>query len=245
MDKKQEAPKKEVNKAPEYDLRALFDAGCHFGHRRRKWHPKMAPYIYTEKDGIHIFDLEKTATQLQKAYNYAYKLGKQGKNLLFVGTKRQAREVVSEAAKSANAMYITSRWLGGFLTNWQQIRRSLNKMNNIEDGLATGKYDGHTKYERVQLEKQKSRLERFFIGVKKIKDKPDCLFVIDPNHEKKVVIEARKMGVPVIALIDTNANPEDVDLVIPANDDAVNSVKLIANEIAKAYLQGKQEAKKK
>lgn len=237
------------NKAPDYDLESLLEAGCHFGHQKRKWHPKMAEYIYAEKDGVHIFDLAKTAEQLKKAYNYVYQLGKEGKNIIIIGTKRQAREVVKTAALDAGLMYINSRWLGGFLTNWEQIKKSLKRMIEIEEGLKTDKFKGYTKYEQVQLEKERVRKARFFEGVRELVNKkdqqlPDCLFVIDTNREKISVKEANQVGIPVIGLADSNANPSLLDIVIPANDDALKSLSLIVNEIAKAYKEGKKESKK-
>lgn len=228
------------NKAPEYDLTALLEAGCHFGHQKRKWHPKMKPFIYMEKDGVHIFDLEKTAAQLQQAYNYAYELGKTGKTMIVVGTKRQVKDVVKTAAKNAGLFYMTSRWLGGLLTNWDQVRLSIKRMTEIESGLKTDKFKGYTKYERNQLEKELNRLERFFDGVRDLKTKPDCIFVIDPIREKNAVAEAAKMDVPVMALADSNADPSLVSaVVIPANDDAVKSVELIVGEVTKAYAAGR------
>ncbi|MBD3279844.1 MAG: 30S ribosomal protein S2 [Candidatus Pacebacteria bacterium] len=227
------------NKAPEYDLQQLLEAGCHFGHQKRKWHPKMAPYIYMEKDGVHIFDLAKTAQQLQLAYNYAYQLGKEGKLLIFVGTKRQAREVITEAALDAGAMYINSRWLGGFLTNWKQIYKSIKHMLELEKGLESDKFENYTKYEQVQLKKELIRLERFFQGVKQLKRRPDALFVVDPVREQIAVQEAQTMDIPVIAITDSNADPNLVDLPIPANDDAFGSIKLITQQVAQAYKAGK------
>lgn len=233
-----------ANKAPDYDLQALFDAGCHFGHQKRKWHPKMAEFIYTEKNGVHIFDLAKTVEQLQLAYNYVYSLGKEGKTLIFVATKHQAREVVKKAAEEAGAMYIVSRWLGGFLTNWEQIYRSLKKMVDIEEGLKTDKFKNYTKFEKVQLEKEVSRLNRFFMGIKQLRSKPDCIFVVDAHREKIAVTEASTISVPVIAITDSNADPSLVNLAIPANDDTQKSIELIVNEISKAYQEGKKAAKK-
>lgn len=226
-------------KAPEYDLEALLEAGCHFGHQKHKWHPKMKPFIYVEKDGVHIFDLAKTAAQLQQAYNFAFQLGKEGKTLIFVGTKRQAREVVREAAASAGLLSITTRWLGGLLTNWEQVRLSIKRMVEIEDGLKNDKFKGYTKYERGQIEKELGRLTRFFEGIRNLKTKPDCLFIVDPVKEKNALAEALKMDVPVIALADSNADPSKIDVVIPANDDAVRSVKLIVDQIAAGYKAGR------
>ncbi len=230
------------NKAPEYDLQQLLDAGCHFGHQARKWHPAMSEWIYMEKEGVHIFDLAKTAEQLRLAYNYLYEMGRTGKVVVLVGTKRQARELVKTSAATTGMMFIYSRWLGGLLTNWPQVSKSLRRMLDIEKGLESGAYQGYTKFERVQLEKEQNRLERFFGGIKTLKKQPDCLVVIDPAREKNAVKEARAVGVPVVALIDSNADPRLVDLPIPANDDALTSVTLIIDELTKAYQAGKAAA---
>ncbi|MBP9820451.1 30S ribosomal protein S2 [Candidatus Woesebacteria bacterium] len=229
--------------APEFDLRELLEAGCHFGHQKSKWNPHMAEWIYMEKDGVHIFDLEKTASQLQIAYTYAYELGKAGKSLVVVGTKKQAREVVREAAKASGVMYITSRWLGGLLTNWDQVKRSLERMLELEKGLKTGAYDGFTKYERTQLEKEEARLARFFEGIRDLKQKPDYLFIIDPKREKIALKEAVSEHVPVIAMVDSNTDPTDVTVPIPANDDALKSIEYIVTAVTKGYAAGKQAKK--
>lgn len=228
------------DKAPDYDLTALLEAGMHFGHASAKWHPKMKPYIYMEKDGVHIFDLAKTAEQLKKAYNYLYQLGQTGKTVIFVGTKRQARDLVREAATKAEAFFIAQRWMGGMLTNWDQINRSIKHMNDIDEGLQSGRYDGYTKFERVQLEKERGRLERFFEGVKSLKGKPDCLVVIDPKHERIAMLEAEKAEIPVVALVDSNTDPGQTELVIPGNDDAVASIALVITQLTEAYAAGKK-----
>jgi small subunit ribosomal protein S2 len=225
--------------APEYDLRDLLEAGCHFGHQSRRWHPKMAKWIYTEKDGVHIFDLAKTAAQLQIAYNYAYQLGKNGKNLIVVGTKKQARDVIKEIVVPTGMMTITSRWLGGLLTNWEQVNKSLRRMLDIEKGLQDGRFEKYTKRERVLLDKERARQERFFGGIRELKGKPDALFVIDPGREKVAVLEANKVGVPMIALIDSNTDPEMIDIPVPANDDAVRSITLITQAVVDGYQAGK------
>lgn len=231
------------NHAPEYDLQQLFEAGCHFGHQARKWHPRMAPWIFMEKEGVHIFDLAKTAQQLQLAYNYLYELGRTNQTVVMVGTKRQARELVKAAAADSGLMYINSRWLGGLLTNWPQVQKSLKRMIDIEKGLESGAFQGYTKFERVQLEKEQGRLERFFGGIKNLKKQPDCIIVIDPNREKNAVREAAGMGIPVIAMIDSNSNPAQITLPIPANDDAIPSIKLIIDELAKGYKAGQMDQK--
>lgn len=228
------------NVAPEYDLMTLLEAGCHFGHQKAKRHPRMDEYIYAEKDGVHIFDLAITASQLQLAYNLVYDMASKGKSMVMVGTKRQARELIEEAAKDAGTFYIVSRWLGGFLTNWNQVKKSLKRMVTIEKGLLEGKFDGYTKFEKVQLDKEKNKLSRFFEGLRGLTNSPDFLFVVDINREKNAIAEAQIMGVPVIAIVDSNSDPTGVDVVIPANDDAVRSLSFLINEIAKAYKAGKQ-----
>lgn len=227
----------------EVDLKALLEAGVHFGHQAHRWNPKMKPYIYTARDGVHIFDLVKTASQLEQAIQQAYDLGKKGKNLVFVGTKRQAQEVIKEAATTAGAMYLTTRWMGGFLTNWEQVFKSIQKMNTIKNGLASGKYEGYTKYERLQLQKDADRLDRFFGGVTEIKTRPDALFLVDINEEEVAAREARIMGIPTMAIVDSNGNPELADLVIPGNDDAVSSIRILAQAVATAYAEGKKARK--
>lgn len=226
--------------APEFDLAALLEAGVHFGHQSAKWHPRMKQWIYMEKDGVHIFDLAKTAQQLKMAYNVAYELGKSGKTLVVVGTKRQAREVVQEAAKKYGVMYITSRWLGGLLTNWEQVRRSLKRMVDIEEGLKTDKFAKYTKYERLQLEKEKVRLERFFAGIKDLKDRPDALFIVDTQREKIAIKEATTMNCFTMGVVDTNANPDVIDLPIPANDDGRKSLELVVDAVLQGYADGKK-----
>ncbi len=232
------------DRAPEYDLRDLLEAGVHFGHNSSKWHPKMKEFIYMAKDGVHIFDLAKTAAQLRLAYNFIFDLGAKGKKVVFIGTKRQSREIIRKAAQEAGAFFIAQRWMGGMLTNWDQISKSVKRMNDIEKGLETGRFDGYTKFEKLQLEKEQGRLERFFEGVKGLTGKPDCLVVVDPKREKLAVEEAEKEGVPVVALIDSNTNPANISLPVPGNDDAVSSIELIMTELAKAYAEGKKSSKK-
>jgi small subunit ribosomal protein S2 len=226
------------DKAPDYDLKDLLEASCHFGHHKNKWNPDMEPYIYTEKDGIHIFDLATTAKQLQQAYNYVYKLGQQNKSLIMVGTKRQARQIIKDKAEAAGCLYITSRWLGGFLTNWNQVKQSLQKMEKMEDKMEEGEYDAYTKYEQAQFKKEIARLRRFFDGLRGLKTLPDALFIVDPVREDIAVKEARMMDVPVVALIDSNGSPQDIDLPIPANDDAIKSIEFMVQQIGAAYSAG-------
>ena len=227
----------------EIDLQAMFEAGCHFGHKIAKWHPKMQPFIYGSEGGSHIFDLEKSAEQLNIACQRFYDLAKEGKTLLMIGTKRSAREIIKEAASEMGCFYIVSRWMGGLLTNFHQLQKSIQRMNDIETGLESGKFDKYTKYERLQLDKEKTRLERFFIGLKGLKGKPDCVFVVDPEKEKIVVKESVSEGVELIAIADSNADPRKIDIVIPANDDASKSVHYIVNCLKTAYNAGKTASK--
>lgn len=228
---------------PEINLQEMLELGCHFGHQASKWHPKMAEYIYAQKDGIHLFDLPKVAVLLEEAAAYVYQLAKEGKTLVLVGTKKQARDVIKEAAMDASCFYINARWMGGLLTNWPQVSKSIKRMEEIREGLATDKYKGYTKYERVQLEKEQIKLERFFGGLKGLKNKPDCIFVVDPKKEHIVVAEANNVSVPVIALTDSDSDPRPVKFVIPGNDDAVKSIKFFVDHLAAAYKAGRAAKK--
>lgn len=218
----------------------LLAAGSHFGHKAQRWSPKIAPYLYGEKDGIHIFDLFKTHEMLRKAAQRAYDLGRSGKSLVFVGTKRQAQAVILEETSAINASFVITRWLGGTITNWEQIKISINKMNKLTQDLSAGALDEkYTKRERILMEKEKNRLERFLGGIATLKTAPDALFIVDISHEKGAVKEAKAKGIEVIALVDTNADPTLVKYPIPANDDAIRSIKLIVHEIAVAYKEGR------
>lgn len=228
----------------EIDLKALLEAGVHFGHQAQRWNPKMRQYIYAEKDGVHIFDLIKTAAQLEEAMKFARKLGQEGKTLVFVGTKRQAQDIVREKAEAAGAMYIVNRWLGGLLTNWDQVSKSIRRMNHIRTGLEKGEFAHYTKFERNELQKEADRLARFFAGVADLKQMPDALFIIDVIEEKVAIKEAKLTSIPMIAVVDSNGNPEDATYVIPGNDDAVSSLTLLVELIANAYAEGKQSKSK-
>jgi small subunit ribosomal protein S2 len=229
--------------APEYDLQSLLEAGCHFGHKVSKWHPKMADFIFGEQDGIHLFDLAKTAEQMQKVYDFVFDLAKEGKTLLIVGTKKQAKDLVKAAATEAGCFYISSRWMGGMLTNWDQISKSIKRMEEIRSGLENNLYKGYTKYERVQLEKELGRLERFFAGLKGMKQRPDCIFVAGAKHDDLVVEEANKENIPVLALADSDTDPRPLEIVVPANDDAVKSIQFVVDQVATAYKAGRAEQK--
>lgn len=232
------------DKAPDIELTDLLESGVHFGHQKSKRNPKMEEWIYMEKNGVHIFNLEKTAQQLKIAYNAAYQLGKNNKTLVAVGTKKQARDLIEAAAKESGMMYITARWLGGLLTNWEQVKVSLKKMVTIEKGLESGAYDKYTKYERVQLEKELMRLRRFFEGIRELKSQPDALFVVDVNKEDIVIREANSINTPTIAIVDSNVNPDDVTIPIPANDDGRKSLAYIIKYVAAGYAAGRADRNK-
>ena len=231
------------NKAPEYDLQTLFDANMHYGHPASQWHPKMKSWIHSEKNGVHIFDLAKTAAQLQLAYNLFYQLGAEGKQIVMVGTKRQSREVITKTAQDSGLNYIVARWLGGFLTNWEQVYKSMKVMIADQEKLDQGSFTGRTKYELVKIQKELDRMRRFFGGVSKLTSRPDAIFVIDPKKEKNAVREANLESITVIGLVDSNTNPDQIDIVIPGNDDAFKSIELVVTQLAEAYALGVKEGK--
>lgn len=226
------------------DVKALLEAGCHFGHQSKRWNPKMAEYIYAEKNGVHIFDLIQTGAKLEEAMQFARDLGMQGKTLVFVGTKRQAQDIVKSEAQKAGAPFVTVRWLGGTITNWEQVSKSIEKLNSLKKDKEEGNLAKYTKKERVLIDKEIARLERFFGGISVLKRIPDALFVVDVGKEKGAVLEARAKGIPVIAIVDSNGDPSLATHPIPANDDAVRSIQLIVSLVAQAYGEGKQMEKK-
>lgn len=220
-------------------LEELLEAGCHFGHQSRRWHPKMAEYIWNERGGVHIIDLAKTQEQLAKACEFVYNLTSAGKILIFVGTKRQAAETIEQEATSANLPFVAKRWLGGTLTNWVQLKKSINRMKDLESQRAAGELDRYTKREQVVLDREVFRLNRAVGGLRSLVGVPDAMFVTDVKREDSAIREARRLGITVIAIVDTNCNPASADIVIPANDDAIQSVKLISGKIASAAKAGK------
>ncbi|PWU23822.1 30S ribosomal protein S2 [Candidatus Cerribacteria bacterium 'Amazon FNV 2010 28 9'] len=230
------------------DLEALLEAGCHFGHQARRWNPKMAQYIYGERDGVHIFDLAKTAQGLEAASQKIAEAAKQGRSVVFIGTKRQSQDIVREEVVNAGAMYITNRWPGGLITNWEQVGKSIKRLNSLKKDKAEGKFNVYTKKENVLIDREIARLERFFGGVSTLTGIPDILVITDVNKDIVAVKEAHMRGVFIIAICDSNVNPDLVDLVIPANDDAIGSLKIIIATLAKAFKEGKamnQSAKEK
>jgi small subunit ribosomal protein S2 len=221
-------------------MKQLLEAGVHFGHQTRRWNPKMSRYIFTERNGIYIIDLQKTVKKVEEAYNFVRELAAEGKSVLFVGTKKQAQESVQEEAERCGMYYVNQRWLGGTLTNFSTIQKRINRLHELEKMEEDGTFDVLPKKEVILLRKEKERLEKFLGGIKGMKEMPGALFIIDPRKERIAVAEARKLGIPIVAIVDTNCDPDEVDYVIPGNDDAIRAVKLLTAKIADAILEGKQ-----
>lgn len=221
-------------------LKQLLEAGVHFGHQTRRWDPRMAEYIYQARNGIHIIDLQKTTKKLDEAYEYVREAASEDKTILFVGTKKQAQECVKEAAEKCGMYYVNQRWLGGTLTNFKTIRNRINRLAELETMEQDGTFDVLPKKEVVLLKKEQEKLQKNLGGIKDMVKLPDILFVIDPKKEHIAIQEARKLNIPIIGLVDTNCNPNDVDYVIPGNDDAIRAVKLISDAMANAVIEGKQ-----
>jgi small subunit ribosomal protein S2 len=221
----------------EVTLKDLLEAGVHFGHQTRRWNPKMKPYIFGKRNGIYIIDLQKTVALFQQAADFVERLASHGKSLLFVGTKRQAQDAIAEEAKRCGQFFVTHRWLGGTLTNFVTIRASIQRLKELEQRLGD---EGSplTKKEILRLERERDKMVKNLEGVRELSDLPDALFVVDPKKEDIAVAEANKLGIPVIAIVDTNCDPELVDYVIPGNDDAIRSIRLFAGKIADAYIAG-------
>ena len=221
-------------------IKQLLEAGVHFGHHTRRWNPKMKEYIFTERNGIYIIDLQKTVKKFEEAYMYVRDLSVEKGTMLFVGTKKQAADAVKEEATRCGMYYVNSRWPGGMLTNFKTIRKSIARLRQIEKMEADGIFDSLTKKEVAKLLKEKADLERDYGGIKDMERLPDCVFIVDPRKEHNAVLEAKRLGIPVVAIVDTNCDPDDADYVIPGNDDAIRAIKLIASVLADAILEGKQ-----
>ena len=219
-------------------MKQLLEAGVHFGHQTRRWDPKMAEYIFQARNGIHIIDLQKTSKKLDEAYSFMKEQAEEGKTVLFVGTKKQAQECVKEAAEKSGMYYVDQRWLGGMLTNFGTIRKRIDRLNELETMQEDGTFDVLPKKEVIILKKEMEKLQKNLGGIKDMKEMPGVMFVVDPKKERIAILEARKLGIPVVGLVDTNCNPEDVDYAIPGNDDAIRAVKLIADVMANAIIQG-------
>ncbi|MDK2862097.1 MAG: small subunit ribosomal protein [Thermodesulfobacterium sp.] len=226
-------------------MKQLLEAGVHFGHQTRRWNPKMKPFIFGERNGIHIIDLQQTLKYFEIAYEFVVNLVAEGGKLLFVGTKKQAQDTIREEAERCGMYYVNYRWLGGTLTNFRTIRQSVEKLKRIESWFEDGTIERFPKKERLKLERLKNKLERNLKGIKDMETLPQALFVVDPVHEKIAVKEARKLGIPIVAIVDTNCDPDLIDYIIPGNDDAIRAVKLITGKIADACLEGLEIYKEK
>ncbi|MCM3569073.1 30S ribosomal protein S2 [Neobacillus mesonae] len=221
-------------------MKQLLEAGVHFGHQTRRWNPKMKKYIFTERNGIYIIDLQKTVKKVEEAYSWVKELAANGGTMLFVGTKKQAQDSVKEEAERSGMYYVNHRWLGGTLTNFETIQKRIARLKDIERMAEDGTFDVLPKKEVVQLKKEQERLEKFLGGIKEMKQLPDALFIIDPRKERIAVAEAKKLNIPIVGIVDTNCDPDEIDVIIPANDDAIRAVKLLTSKMADAILEAKQ-----
>lgn len=221
-------------------MKQLLEAGVHFGHQTRRWNPKMASYIYTERNGIYIIDLQKTVKKLEEAYNFVRDLAANGETLLFVGTKKQAQDAIKEEAERVGMYYVNARWLGGMLTNFKTMRNRVERLNQLHKMEEDGTFAMLPKKEVAKLNLEIEKLEKYLGGVKNMKKLPGALFIVDPRKERNAIAEARKLHIPIVAIVDTNCDPDEIDYVIPGNDDAIRAIKLISATMANAVQEGKQ-----
>ena len=221
-------------------MKQLLEAGVHFGHQTRRWNPKMARYIFTERNGIYIIDLQKTVKKLEEAYSFIRDISVEGKPVLFVGTKKQAQDSVKEEAERAGAYYVNARWLGGMMNNFSTIRRRVSRLQQLRAMEEDGTFDLLPKKEVIKLRLEIEKLEKFLGGIKEMKQLPGALFIVDPRKERIAVAEAKKLGIPIVAIVDTNCDPDEIDYVIPGNDDAIRAVKLISATMANAIIEGRE-----
>lgn len=221
-------------------MKQLLEAGVHFGHQTRRWNPKMKPYIFTERNGIYIIDLQKTVKMIDDAYNFVKEEAQNGGVFLFVGTKKQAQDAIAEEATRAGQFYVNHRWLGGTLTNWNTIQTRIKRLKDIKKMATDGTFDVLPKKEVSLLKKQQDKLEKFLGGIEDMPRIPDVLFIVDPRKEKIAVQEAQKLNIPIVAMVDTNTDPDDIDVIIPSNDDAIRAVRLITSKMADAIIEGNQ-----
>ncbi|MBE6094533.1 MAG: 30S ribosomal protein S2 [Schwartzia succinivorans] len=219
-------------------MKQLLEAGVHFGHQTRRWNPKMAKYIFTERNGIYIIDLQKTVRKVDEAFNFIRSVAQEGKKVLFVGTKKQAQEAVKEEAVRAGMFYVNERWLGGMLTNFQTIQKRIKRLKQLEQMEQDGTFEVLTKKEVLALRHEMERLEKFLGGIKEMNRLPGALYVVDPRKERIAVAEARKLNIPIVAIVDTNCDPDEIDYVIPGNDDAIRAVRLLTGRMADAVIEG-------
>ena len=221
-------------------MKQLLEAGVHFGHQTRRWNPKMAPYIFTERNGIYIIDLQKTVKKLEEAYNFIHEIAADGGEILFVGTKKQAMDSIKEEAERCNMPFVNARWLGGMLTNFSTIKRRIKRLEQLKKMEEDGTFDLLPKKEVIKLKLEREKLEKFMGGITEMKKQPAAMFIVDPRKERIAVLEAKKLGIPIVAIVDTNCDPDEIDYVIPGNDDAIRAVKLIAGAMADAVIAGRQ-----
>ncbi|MCB0407558.1 MAG: 30S ribosomal protein S2 [Bdellovibrionales bacterium] len=222
-------------------MKQMLDAGVHFGHQTQRWNPKMKPYVYTDRGGIHIIDLQKSVVHAKAAAEFVKKIASNGATMIFVGTKKQAVEPITQAAEKAGQFYVTKRWLGGTLTNFQTVKSSIDRLKKIDQMREKGELDFFSKKERARIEKEYIKLKDYLDGIRDMKEPPGLMFVVDLNKEHIAVAEARRLGIPVVGIADTNTDPETIDYPIPGNDDAIRSIKLFANMVAEAFLEGQKE----
>ena len=221
-------------------MKQFLEAGVHFGHQTRRWNPKMAEYIYQERNGIHIIDLQKTVKKIDEAYNYVVTAANEGKNILFVGTKKQAKDAIAEEAARCGMYYVNSRWLGGMLTNFQTIKKRIKRLNDLNEMEANGTFERLPKKEVSKLKLEREKLEKNLGGIKSMTAIPQVMFIVDPKQEQNAVLEAKKLGIKIVAIVDTNCDPEELDYPIPANDDAIRAIKLTTAKIADAVIEGRE-----
>lgn len=221
-------------------MKQLLEAGVHFGHQTRRWNPKMAEFIFTERNGIYIIDLQKTVKKVEEAYFFIREVAMNGQDILFVGTKKQAQDSIKEEAERSGQFYVNARWLGGMLTNFNTIKKRIDRLNKLDSMEKDGVFDVLPKKEVIKLKKEMADLEKNLGGIKTMKRLPGAMFIVDPRKERNAILEAKKLGVPVVAIVDTNCDPDEVDYPIPGNDDAIRAVKLIAAKIADAIIEGRQ-----
>ena len=223
-------------------MKQLLEAGVHFGHQTRRWNPKMAPYIYMERNGIYIIDLQKTVRKLEEAYNFVRGVSEEGGSVLFVGTKKQAQDAIKEEAERVGMFYVNARWLGGMLTNFKTMRMRIDRLIQLRKMQEDGTFDILPKKEVIKLTNEINKLEKYLGGVKEMKRLPAALFIIDSRKERNAIAEARKLGIPIVAIVDTNCDPDEIDYIIPGNDDAIRAIRLISQAIANAVIEGRQGA---
>ena len=221
-------------------MKQLLEAGVHFGHQTRRWNPKMARYIFTERNGIYIIDMQKTVKKLEEAYSFVKEIAANGETVLFVGTKKQAGDSVKEEAERAGVHYVNARWLGGMMTNFKTIQKRIKRLEQLRKMQEDGTFERLTKKEVIKLEQEIEKLEKYLGGIKAMDKLPGALFIVDPRKERIAVAEAKKLGIPIVAIVDTNCDPDEIDYVIPGNDDAIRAVKLIASTMADAIIEGRQ-----